>query len=59
MKAKSVLKKFKTKTFAASVDREEVLKGAELIGWDLRQLVDFIIPVLQEHAEEIQLSPNA
>ncbi len=55
MTAKSVLKKFKTKTFAASVDREEVRKGAELIGWELRELIDFIIPVLQEHKEEIGL----
>ena len=55
MKAKSVLKKFKTKTFAAKVDREEVRKGAALIGWELRELVDFIIPVLQAHKEELEL----
>ncbi len=55
MKAKSVLKKFKTKTFAASVDREEVRKGAELIGWELRELIDFIIPVLEAHKEELEL----
>ena len=35
LKAKSVLKKFKTKTFAATVDREEVRKGAELLGWEI------------------------
>ncbi len=58
MKVKSVMKKFKTKTFAASVDREECRKGAELIGWDLRQLVEFIIPILQEHAEELDLLSN-
>jgi predicted hydrolase (HD superfamily) len=56
MTAKSVLKKLKTKTFAASVDREEVYKGAELIGWELRDLIEFIIPVLQEHKEELELS---
>ena len=55
MTAKSVLKKFKTKTFAASVDRDEVRKGAELIGWELRDLINFIIPVLQEHKEELDL----
>lgn len=55
MDAKSVLKKFKTKTFAASVDRDEVRKGAELIGWELRELIDFIIPVLEEHKEELGL----
>lgn len=53
MTAKSVLKKLKTKTFAASVDREEVRKGAALLGWELRDLINFIIPVLQEHQEEL------
>ncbi len=56
MTAKSVLKKFKTKTFAASVDREEVRKGAELLGWELRELINFIIPVLEAHKEELDLA---
>ena len=60
MKAKSVLKKFKTATFAAKVDREEVRKGAAMLDWELRELVDFIIPVLQAHKEELELvgTPN-
>jgi predicted hydrolase (HD superfamily) len=53
--SKSVMKKFKTATFAASVDREECRKGAEMIGWELRELIDFIIPVLQENKEELEL----
>lgn len=56
MKAKSVLKKLKTKSFAASVDREEVRKGAELLNWELRDLINFIIPVLDEHKEELELA---
>jgi len=55
MKPKSVIKKLKTKTFAASVDREEVQRGAELLGWDLRELIAFIIPVLEAHQEELGL----
>ncbi|HKK73654.1 MAG TPA: HD domain-containing protein [Saprospiraceae bacterium] len=55
MKVKSVTKKLKTKTFAASVDRDEVRKGAELIGWDLKDLIAFIIKVLQENKEELDL----
>ncbi len=57
IKAKSVLKKFKTVSFAASVDREECIKGAEMIGWELRELIDFIIPVLQNNKEELDLIP--
>lgn len=53
MKVKSVTKKLKTKTFAASVDREEVYRGAELLGWDLNTLIAFIIDVLQAHKEEL------
>ncbi len=55
MKVKSVMKKFKTKTFAAKVDREEVRKGAELLGWELRDLIAFIIPVLQAHKDELEI----
>ncbi len=55
MKSKSVMKKFKTSTFAASVDREECRKGAAMIDMELRALVDFIIPVLEEHKEELDL----
>ena len=56
MKVKSVMKKFKTATFAAKVDREECIKGAEMIGWDLRQLIEFIIPVLEANKEELNLA---
>ncbi len=55
LKAKSVLKKFKTASFAASVDRDECRKGAEMIGWELRELIDFIIPVLEANKEELEL----
>ena len=55
MKVKSVMKKFKTKTFAAKVERDEVRKGAELIGWELGDLIAFIIQVLQANKEELLL----
>ncbi len=58
MTAKSVLKKLKTKHFAASVDREEVRKGAELLGWELPQLIELIIRTLQPHARELGLVPG-
>jgi len=56
MKPKSVLKKLKTKTFAATVDREEVYKGAELIGWEIRDLIEFIIGVLERNKEELEIA---
>jgi predicted hydrolase (HD superfamily) len=55
--AKSVLKKLKTATFAAKVDRNEVYTGAELLGWELPELITFIIDVLQRHKAELELGP--
>ncbi len=55
MTADSVIKKLKTKGFAATVDRDEVQKGAELLGWELKKLIDFIIAALYEHREELEL----
>lgn len=55
MTAESVIKKLKAKGFAATVDREEVQRGAELLGWDLKELINFIIPVLYEHREALEL----
>ncbi len=51
----SVMKKFKTATFAATVDRDECVKGAEMIGFTLPELIEHIIPVLQRHAAELEL----
>lgn len=56
LKPRSVMKKLKTKTFAAKVDRDEVYKGAQLIGWDIRELIAFIIGVLEKHKEELDLA---
>lgn len=56
MKVKSVMKKFKTATFAAKVDRDECRKGAEMINMELSDLIAFIIEVLSKHKDELQLS---
>ena len=48
--AKRVLK---DKGFAAKVDREEVYKGAELLGIDLNEHIDFIIEVLKKNRAEL------
>ncbi|MFC6998771.1 HD domain-containing protein [Rufibacter roseus] len=57
LEAKSVLKKLKQASFAASVDRGEVKLGAELLEVDLAQHIDFIIKTLQPHAQELNLNP--
>lgn len=55
LSAKSVLKKLKTATFAAKVDRNEVYQGAEMLGWELPELITFIIAVLEKNREELDL----
>jgi predicted hydrolase (HD superfamily) len=51
--AKSVRKKLKDKAFAAKVDRTEVTAGAEKLGVDLSEHVQFVIECLKPHAEEL------
>ncbi len=59
LEVKSVLKKLNQKSFAASVDRDEVRIGAELFGVDMQEHIAFIIQVLQQHQAELQLQPQA
>ena len=56
MTVKSVRKKLKNPKFAAKVDREEVYKGAELLGWELAELIQFIIALLDRNKEELGLT---
>jgi putative nucleotidyltransferase with HDIG domain len=58
LEPKSVIKKLSQKSFAASVDRDEVKVGAELFGVDLKDHISFIIQVLQQHQAELQLEPQ-
>jgi len=53
LEAKSVIKKLKDKNFAAKVERDEVYKGAELLGVELTEHISFIIEVLRKHKEEL------
>jgi lysyl-tRNA synthetase class 2 len=43
MEAKSVMKKFKDKAFAAKIDREEIKKGVEGLGIDLKEHIENLI----------------
>ena len=55
LEVKSVMKKLRTATFAAKVDRNEVYQGAELLEWKLEDLIAFIINVLERNKEELNL----
>lgn len=53
LEPKSVIKKLKDKGFAAKVERDEVYKGVELLGVDLKEHIAFIIDTLKAHKEEL------
>lgn len=53
LEAKSVIKRLKDKSFAAKVERNEVYKGAELLGVELREHIAFIIDVLRRNRAEL------
>lgn len=53
LEPKSVIKKLKDKGFAAKVERDEVYKGAELLGVDLKEHIAFIIDVLKRNKDEL------
>lgn len=48
MKAKSVKKKMKDARFAASVSRYDIQKGADLIGKDLNNHIEFLAEIFTE-----------
>jgi len=53
LEPKSVKKKLKDKAFAAKVDREIIRRGAELLGVDLGEHIQFVIDALKPHAKEL------
>jgi predicted hydrolase (HD superfamily) len=55
LEAKSVLKKFKDKAFAAGVDRDEVRHAVERLGVDLAEHVAFVIEAMRGVAGELGL----
>ncbi len=56
VKVKSVKKKLKQKSFAASVNREEVVEGPEELGVTLEEHIQFVIDALSEKAEALGLA---
>ncbi len=58
MKAKSVKKKWKDKSFAAGVDRAVIDKGAEMLGMERGELITETIAGMRKVAKEIGLEGN-
>ncbi|CAN5518861.1 MAG: HDIG domain-containing protein [Actinomycetota bacterium] len=56
MKAKSVRKKMKQKSFAAGVDRDDIVSGAEDLGVELNEHIEFVAAALREKEDELGLA---
>lgn len=56
MQAKSVRKKMKQKSFAANVSREDIVRGAEDLGVDLNEHIQFVIDAMLTIAELLGLT---
>jgi putative nucleotidyltransferase with HDIG domain len=55
LKASSVLKKMKQKSFAAAVKREDIVRGAEDLGEPLEQHIQFVIDAMAANAPALGL----
>ena len=53
--AKSVRKKMKDKGFARGVSRDDVVLGAQELGVDLDEHIQFVIEAMKERAEALGL----
>ena len=56
MQASSVKKKLKTKGFAASINRDDITRGASDLGVELDQHIQFVIDAMAPIAGELGLS---
>ena len=59
MNAKSVRKKMKQKSFAEKVNRADIVSGAEDLGIELNEHIQFVIDALADRAEELKLSSTS
>jgi putative nucleotidyltransferase with HDIG domain len=58
MKPRSVKKKLKQPSFAAGVNRDEVVQGAEELGVDFDEHVAFLIAAMAERSDELGLGAS-
>lgn len=55
VKVKSVTKKFKDRSFAAPVSREDIFEGAEDLGMEVRDHVEVVLEAMKGIADELGL----
>ena len=59
LRAKSVKKKLKDRSFAAAVNREEIREYTEMIGEDLTEHIDFVIDAMRSISDTLELEGHA
>lgn len=59
MELKSLKKKFKDKKFAAGCSRDVIRKGAELLGWELDELLEKTLKAMASCEDEIHAQTEA
>lgn len=57
LKSRSVRKKLKQVSFAAAVNRDDIIRGADDLGVDLDEHIDFVIAAMAAREEELGLAP--
>jgi putative nucleotidyltransferase with HDIG domain len=56
LSAKSVRKKMKQKSFAAAVNRDDIVRGAEELGVELNEHIQFVVDAMTPHAAALGLA---
>ncbi len=59
LRARSVKKKLKDRSFAAAVNREEIREYTEMIGEDLTEHIDFVIDAMRSISATLELEGHA
>lgn len=59
MEVKSLKKKFKDKKFAAGCDREVIQRGAEMLGWELPELMEETIKAMAACEDDVNAQCEA
>ena len=54
MEVKSLKKKYKSTSFAAGCSREVIQKGADMLGWELTDLMQKTISAMRSCEDEIK-----